>query len=324
MALASTLTLDQVVSTVRHRHDALQPIDVTDKMDLYAYDFADGQLPKMIRLVSEGQLTLSQRAETQLLQRLGVPIAFFRRLPSNLKWAIANHFAQHGGYDRATLLRLVRGSHVRAFLTESYAPLDDVDVLPLVADVVGNEATRIEALDFTEDHTHLRLVFPREMRDVRPGDTIMTGLHITNSEVGLRAVHIDALVYRLVCSNGLVRAESQSRTTIRHVGDRARLKDALARAVENAKDNAIGLAEQFRRSVDARLAEPEALFKSLAQEGALTKEQLQAVLAAYAMEPGRSVFGTVNALTRAAQAESVYEDRYQLERVGSLVLARHV
>ena len=46
----------------------------------------------------------------------------------------------------------------------------------------------------------------------------MAGLHIANSEVGKRSVTVDALVYRLVCTNGLIRlVKGKSLLHRRHV-----------------------------------------------------------------------------------------------------------
>lgn len=322
--ITSTMTLDDVVRTTRQRQAALTPFDFTDRQDRYEFRWPESQPPMMARLSGDRVLSLSPRAETQLLQRLGVPVQFFRRMPPNLRWAVANHFNINEPAISGTLIRTVRGNTVRALLSESYAPLDDVDVLPLVADVLADQDARVEKLDFSDDATHLRIVFNRELSQVRPGDIIQTGVHITNSEVGLRAVHVDALVHRLVCSNGLVRAESQGRTTFRHIGQADRLKDGIAIAIRDARDNAQLLSRQFRDSVQHRLAEPEDLLRRQAKDGELTKDQLQAALAAFAIEPDSSLFGVANAITRAAQAEPTFEARYQMERQGAALLARLV
>ena len=63
----------------------------------------------------------------------------------------------------------------------------------------------VQWLAITEESWHLRLVDPKLSRDVLPGDRVIAGLHIGNSEVGKRSVTVDALVYRLVCEDGLVR-----------------------------------------------------------------------------------------------------------------------
>jgi hypothetical protein len=318
----STLSLEQVVRTARQRHDALSPFDATDQLPMYQYRFPDGGAPAMERLTKDRTLILSPRAETQLLQRVGVPVTFFRRLPENLKWAIANHFVQNGLTDRAALIRTVRGNTVRALLTEAYTPLDDIDILPVVADILGDDDVVIEKLDFADDATHLRVLFPRQTTEARAGDVLTTGIHITNSETGYRAVHVDALVHRLVCTNGLVRAENQGRTTLRHVGQVDRLKDYMARAIRDARDNAQQLVREFRDSVGHTIADPEELLRGYAKDSDLTRDQLQAALAAFGLEPERTLYGAVNALTRAAQAEATFEDRYQMERAATALLTR--
>lgn len=318
----SILTFDQVVRTAKQRQAALDPHDETDALEMFQFKWAEAAMPTMERLTGDRALRLSPRAETQLLQRAGIPVTFFRRLPDNLKWAVGNHLVQHGLTERAALIRTVRGDIVRALLTESYTPLDDPDVLEAAADILGDDVVEVQKLDFTDDCTHLRLVFPMQATEARPGDVLQTGVHISNSETGYRAVHVDALVFRLACSNGLVRAESAGRTTLRHTGNSDRLKDYMARAIRDARDNARQLVHEFRESVGRTIAEPEELLRGFARESDLTRDQLQAALAAFSLEPERSLFGVVNAITRAAQAESNYEDRYQMERLGAQLLAR--
>ena len=110
----------------------------------------------------------------------------------------------------------------------------------------ADEDLTIEQADFGDEYTHLRILFPRSRAEARAGDIIQTGMHITNSEVGLRAVHIEPLVFRLVCTNGLVRPEGGGRTSIRHVGNPARLKDSVARAIEDAKRTDIAATGEIR------------------------------------------------------------------------------
>ena len=52
---------------------------------------------------------------------------------------------------------------------------------------------------------HLRVVHHTRYREVLPDDTLTVGIHISNGEVGRRSVRVDAVVYRLVCTNGLIR-----------------------------------------------------------------------------------------------------------------------
>jgi hypothetical protein len=315
-------TLEQIVKTARQRQAALQPFDLTDQVTMYQYRWPQDLAPVMDRLTRDRSLILSPRAETQLLQRCQIPAPFFRRLPENLKWAVVNWAVQSGSFERAALLRTVRGNVVRAMLTEAYCSLDDVPVMEMLSDIISDQNVRIEALSFEDDFTHVRILFPQQMIEVKKNDIVMTGINLSNSETGCRAVHVDALVYRLVCTNGLVRAESSGRTTIRHIGQHDRLKDAMAIAIRDAKENAFELARQFKDAVTHTISDPEELLKNFAKDTDMTREQLQAALSAFAIEPDRTAFGVTNAVTRAAQAEESFEGRYQMERLGANLLSR--
>ena len=59
-----------------------------------------------------------------------------------------------------------------------------------------------------------------------PGDIVQAGVMISNSEVGLGAVSIQPLVYRLVCTNGMIVNDMGERR--HHVGRQAKaVEDAL-------------------------------------------------------------------------------------------------
>ena len=67
---------------------------------------------------------------------------------------------------------------------------------------------------------NLKVVNHRLEMEVRKGDIVQAGVMISNSEVGLGAVSIQPLVYRLVCTNGMVVNDMGERR--HHVGRQAR------------------------------------------------------------------------------------------------------
>lgn len=313
----------QVVAAVQDRHQKLEPVDLVERLDRYQAVFPDEGSAHLLALAggSDRRLELTDHALGQILARLGIPSQFFDRCPANLRWAIGNHFLQNTQGDKQTLLRLVQGNRVRAALSESYTAFDDNDVVPMVADVLDGEECHIQA-DFAAEFTHMRIVFPRTATEVRVGDVVQTGLHISNSEVGARAVRIDALVHRLVCTNGLVSTDFASRASIRHVGNPSRLKDYVRQAISDAREGSAELLRQFKASVDHTLAEPERLIERHGREHDLTQAQLKAILEAFAAGGDQTLFGAVNAVTATAQREPTFERRYEVERVGAALLAR--
>jgi hypothetical protein len=120
---------------------------------------------------------------------------------------------------------------------------------------------------------YLKVVNPRLEADVIPGDTVQAGVVISNSEVGLGSVSVMPLLYRLVCSNGMVVNDLGKRKY--HIGreneeswelfsdetlqadDTAfmlKLADIVRTAVDAAKFGVI--VDKLREAVNAKISAP--------------------------------------------------------------------
>lgn len=95
-------------------------------------------------------------------------------------------------------------------------------VLPLFA---GNDQYEVMSCEVTENRLYLKVVNHRLEMEVRKGDIVQAGVMISNSEVGLGAVSIQPLVYRLVCTNGMV---------VNDMGERRHHVGRQAKAVEDS------------------------------------------------------------------------------------------
>ena len=71
-----------------------------------------------------------------------------------------------------------------------------------------------ESCQLTDSRMYIKVVNTRLEAEVVPGDIVQSGIIISNSEVGLGSVSIQPLVYRLVCSNGMVVNDAQTRATM--------------------------------------------------------------------------------------------------------------
>jgi len=314
--------LVSLVSSSFERSMALDPIDTVDRLDRFVFNFPDSEVASATRMQGE-QFNLGRRAKQQLLTRVGMPEKVLDRLPVGLRFATVNHLVQQYEAEQMMTLRTIAGDDrriVRALVTDRYTPIDDVDIVPVVADVLADTDAEIKMADFGEDFTHIRLVFPKTQTEVKKGDIIQTGLNISNSEVGMRAVRIEPFNYRLVCTNGMTRTEGAGSTSLRHIGNAARLKDSIARAVEDARGAAAQMQEAFKKALHHSVADPFKLINDHGMEH-LSQDALKQVLAAYTVEPDPNLFGVINAFTRAAQTADTVEARYEFERVGARLLA---
>lgn len=86
-------------------------------------------------------------------------------------------------------------------------------VLPIIGQMEG---ARFESCQITDSRMYMKVVNTRLEAEVVPGDIVQAGVIISNSETGMGAVSIQPLVYRLVCSNGMIVNDAQTRRN--HVG----------------------------------------------------------------------------------------------------------
>ncbi len=169
----------------------------------------------------------------------------------------------------------------------------------------------------SDESLHLRLIDPTKTREVLPGDGLSAGVHISNSEVGARSLCVDALVYRLVCSNGLIAlVKGQSLLRRRHVHIAPlRLQAALAEAVESAFTTAEGFLERLRDSTRQSVPDPEGAIEKIGERWGLSEPVREAAKVALWREEASvrgSAFGLVNAFSGVAQLLTD-EKRYDLE-----------
>ena len=271
-------------------------------------------------------LTLSPWATAQVCQRLGMPTPYFLRCPRPLRDAQFNHWAwsqdqepdedsPKPGTYRPWLLR-GQGEGVRAVLSDRYAPLDNADLLGTLVPLL-EDRFEVRGIALTSESLHLRLVDPRLAREVLPDDRLLAGVHIANSEVGRRSVTVDALVWRLVCLNGLVMLQKgRSLLRQRHISwDRPRFADALRVAVSEAAMAGAGLIDRLQAATREPVPDVEGVVRAIARQASLTQAVQEKVLAALRATPPpqqERVYGLVQALTFTAQSLPP-DDRYDLE-----------
>lgn len=214
-------------------------------------------------------LSLTPWALGQACQKLGLPAAYFKKCPPHLQDANFNYWLRQavigerlqqadGDPDQSWMLRM-RGTKVRGVLSPRYSRLDNRQFLEALLPILKDSRYKVGLVQLTSESFHLRLVDPSLGRDVLPGDRLLVGVHLANSEVGLRAVTVDALVFRLVCTNGLIRRLNQKsllRQRHLHVSE-PRFKEMLQSALQEAVVVAAAFLEQMALAVRTPVPDPE-------------------------------------------------------------------
>jgi len=300
-------------------------------------------------------------AHRQMGEHLGIPTKWYDAMQGHVaEWRTAD-----GGnlFDTTvnTLLRsrpdnerrLVRtlDGNARAFLSDKYRPIDHLPILMSILPVLQEE-TGIDwpntSLEITDSRLYLQVVNKDLQADIIPGthnrtDVVSAGVVITNSETGLGAFRVQPMLFRLVCTNGLIITE-QAKAKY-HVGgvlggddgsayqwladdtiaarSAATVKE-MRDVVRSALNDVI-----FQRAVDsARLAagvkmegDPIKAVEWVTDKFILNTDEQAGVLRNLIEGHDLSLWGMVNAVTATANAAPSYDRAVELEAIGGKLMA---
>ena len=288
-------------------------------------------------------LGINEVAHNQIGTNLGIPSKYYDKMREENPELLAQNV--NSWFNKDPKLRMLRSldGTMRAFLSDRYHRIDNFQiaqtVLPIIADM---PEAKIESCEVTDERMYLKVVNPRLTTEVVPGDVVQSGILITNSEVGLGSVTIQPLVYRLVCSNGMVINDAKVRKY--HVGkgneasedftiyssetlkvnDMAlmlKIQDTVKSVVDQARFERV--VNMMRVAKEAKIAQ-DAYIPAMVELGAsdfgYTKTEGQGILDYLIRGGDLSLYGFANATTRYAQDVPSYDRSTALESIGYSIL----
>ncbi len=321
-------TVTEVVAGLRQWEAEHGPYDRTTRLNLFQFVVEEGTGGALMPLgnhLQEGTglptIYLRPNAMSQYLTRLQYPQGLYKRLPSKLNILNINWLVQSGTFDREALIRLQDDNQARALMTELYQPVDNLELLEMIEPYLGDGNVRWHYDD--ELTFHMSISFPQYAEEIKVGDVVERGLHISNSEVGLRSVTIAGYLYRLVCSNGMISGRGGGDSfRFRHVGDSDKLRDKIRDAVESTKLEVERVIAQFKNAMTVKIEEPFQFLEEVAKDKDLSQEEFKAILNSLmeAPEEKDNLFAVANAISNAANVFDG-ERSYELQRVAVAVTA---
>ncbi len=289
-----------------------------------------------------GEYGVTELARRQLADKLKIPYAYFERMrldqPSLLDRNVNTWLERDA--DRR-MIRTLDGE-VRAVLSDRYRRLDNYDLAESVLPILQRlDGARFESVELTDTKMYLKVVAPRVAFEIAPGDIVQAGIVISNSEVGCGTLSVQPLVYRLVCRNGLIAADSSLRKT--HVGrtlaleddkvitfkddtvaadDKAffmKVRDVVEAAVSEATFRLVAL--KLQKTRDIRLTgDPVQAVEVLASRYTLNDSERSGVLRHLIQEGDLSAYGLVNAVTHFSQDVEDYDRATEFEALGGKLI----
>ena len=287
-------------------------------------------------------LGVNEVAHNQIGSYLGIPAKYYDKMryenPELLAQNVNSWFQKE---PETRMVRTLDGT-TRAFLSNKYHRIDNLEiaraVFPIIADMSG---ATVESCEITDERMYIKVVNPRLTTEVTPGDVVQSGMLITNSEVGLGSVTVQPLIYRLVCSNGMVVNDARMRRY--HVGkgnvaaeDFTLFSDETLKADDHAlmlkiQDTVRAVVDEtrfekvvnmMRQAKEARITTtyiPE-MVELASSDFGYTKEEGKGILDYLIRGGDLSLYGFANATTRYAQDVKSYDRSTALESVGYSIL----
>ncbi len=298
-----------------------------------------------LRIGGEGSYQIRDLAHSQLAEFVGIPKLYYDRMRKEAPILLCQnlqHWLNTEQFKKTRLVRTLDG-HVRAFLSNGYRPLDNLDLLLAIRPTLEEVQAEIISCEVTETRLYIKAVSHRITVQPRVGDIIEAGVMIQNSEVGCGRLSVMPFLHRLICRNGAVVNEYGIKQT--HIGKRQTLQgdgeipeewlstetkrtdDAAffgkVRDVVRAYFNPDELAKIARKMKDATGREIGGDVPNVVTEVSkthnLSEDESKAVLNLLIKGGDSTQYGLGNAITSLAGQVDDYDRATELERTGGKV-----
>lgn len=264
-------------------------------------------------------------AEGQLMGRLGMPAQYFRKA----KEEDPELFRQHFNYwaskaeDVTRLRAKVHGDSglIRGAVSDKYSVLDNDTVGDTLMKILKGqeESYKIEMFHLDDRRLHLRLTYldltkPAGILPDGSPDYTRLGMDLVNSEVGAASMNIVAMIWRLICSNGLRGWSRDNENTFiqRHIHLRnVEFQGRMAEAMVNQLRAGQEFLEQYKETQRQTIQNPFSVISELAKEGGFSRQFTDNAKEQF--EGDSTAYGVINSFTRAAR-DLPNERRLEVER----------
>lgn len=282
--------------------------------------------------------TLTDTAEMNVANRIGVPSRFFAKCSSDLKLKIINEFNE--ALQKQGFVRVDENGDIRALLGSLYAILDNADIIGACVSTFGNVIpkfgkSKVGYVHINDTSLHARIVLPELSVEIN-GKPVFAAVQVRNSEVGQSSFAWTPSMFMQTCTNGMVFANKSFLRGLggeggdgqdfswekRHTGRDAQamfdqFESSVSDMAEVFEQHFASLNKAARTPVDADFIEKESLRYRFGKS--VTDTIIASVLRA---DTKPSLFDFTSALTAAAQGVSLAE-RIRLESAAGSILSRN-
>lgn len=246
-----------------------------------------------------------------------------------------NHFFKSSGIGNKKKFRLDE-NRIKGIVSPNYSSFDDYDLLSAMGEL-RETIPELQLGEFYRDdkRSHARFILEDTDRivgfdseeDGNP-DIIQVGFDIQNSEIGYGKLRMNPMLYRLVCSNGLRRAEANGDVMSRsHSGfSKFDLDRNIRDSVELSINESTNTIASIQKSKDIRIDDPHKEIEIIGKKERINRKEVSRIQETFDIEPQDNLFGVMNSFTRYGRIledeDNDNERRILFENVAGKILER--
>lgn len=333
------LNITQLAQEIQRQQDAKKDYQLTTNNMRATHD-------GKVELKGQGIFELTDNAHSQIAQRLKIPKQYYDRMKveaPQLWTSNVDHWLHNNREKR--LVRTLDGK-VRAFLSDRYRALDNLELMETVLPVLAQRKDiKFESSQVTSDKLYLKCFFTDLEKTVtessQVNDIIRGGLLISNSETGNGSLQVAPMTYRLVCTNGMISPTAMKKY---HVGrgngtSFEDIQEVLTDESKRLNDQAFW---HSVRDIIAHNLRPEVFEQEVnkfneaagvkiesdiidvvdntAKKYSFNEDQKKSVLDHLIKGGDLSKWGLANAVTRTAEDQESYDEATNFEAIGGKII----
>lgn len=291
---------------------------------------------------SGGNYNLSSHALGQVSTYLNIPRDYIHRMWKDSPKLLSQNVNHWLGQRQERRMVRTLGQDMRAFLSDRYKVMDNFPLLEMIMPVFEQHDLQIISSNLNEENMYIKALSPRLKSEVKVGDTVQAGLCISNSEVGAGSLSVKPLIYRLVCTNGMITDAAQRKYHIgRKLNEFESFNQYLTDETRKAEEKALflGLRDVISGSLKESFFDSQVQKLRLAAEQPITgkvekvveitrkrfgigEEMGSTILESLIRNSDYTKWGLANAITDTANSPEVgsYDRSSELERIGGKII----
>jgi hypothetical protein len=238
------------------------------------------------------------------------PSAYLGELSLRTQATVITELIQRGDFGEQVSVA-VRGDELFTVSRGDLIRLRQHEVVAAVIEALGENANSLTPARIGTDGDTLDVEFatPRKSIDVRRGDMVQGGLHLSHFRFGRQATIVESFTYRLICTNGMTHRSCPSQNgsgrtrklSVHHANGRELQMEQIRRLTTEVWERLEPLLAELQATRE-RKADVEGLLNGWLHRARISTEAMMPRLReAWQQDGGENTqYGAINALTRVA------------------------